>query len=130
MKIFTKLESFQDTGVPFSAWIFAIARNTLIDFTRKNKIPVETIEDVPESHQPSVEFDLTKVNHKLCMKKVWAAIRTFPEKQQDVWALKLTSDLPHKEIATILGISENNVNVMVNRSMKELKRRLSFLAED
>jgi len=130
MKIFTKLDSFQDTGAPFSAWVFAIARNTMTDFFRKNKVRIESIEDIAELDHVSKEFDMTKINRKLCMEKLWSAVRTLPEKQQDVWALKLTSDLPHKEIAKILGTSENNVNVMVNRSMKELKRRLSYLAKD
>jgi RNA polymerase sigma-70 factor, ECF subfamily len=130
IKIYEKIELYKDTGAPFGAWVFSIARNTFIDFTRKNKEKIESLEEIPPSAEPSTNFDLTKINHKICMEKLWSAMRLLPQKQQELWALKLTSDLPHKEIANILGTTENNVNVMVNRSLKELKKRLSYLSKD
>jgi RNA polymerase sigma-70 factor (ECF subfamily) len=127
MKIYTKLDRYTDQGVPFAAWLFTIARNTLIDHVRKQKLKPVLFDEPPKSDQLQVEFDMNKINTKVLRKHLWAAIETLPEKQQQLWALKLTSDLPHKEIALILETSVNNVDVMVSRSLSVLKKRLTYL---
>lgn len=128
-KVFQKIDTFREDGAPFSAWLFTIARNTLIDFTRKHKIKPESIDEIQPSDEPSKDFDMTKIENTVLSDKLWEAIRTLPEKQQQLWGLKLSADLPHRDIAEILGTTENNVNVMVNRSLKQLKRYLSFYAD-
>ncbi len=126
-KIFKKLEGYNERGVPFSVWVFTIARNTLIDHIRKNKIQTEPLEDMESYKEPYVHFDMRKIENKILTEKLWKTLRVLPEMQQQIWALKLASDLPHKEIAAIVGISENNVNVHVSRSMKTLKKYLQHL---
>jgi len=129
-KIFQKLEKFEEKGLPFAAWIFKIAHHHLIDFLRKNKNkPIsESIDEMLPSQLPSKDFDLTKIDKKVLSEKLWLAIKTLPSKHQEVWSLKLTNDLSHKEIAKILKTSEGNVNVIIHRSMERLKTKLSFLA--
>ncbi|MDD5026263.1 MAG: sigma-70 family RNA polymerase sigma factor [Candidatus Peribacteraceae bacterium] len=125
-KIYTNLHRFKECGTPFSAWIFKIARNCLIDATRKRKhdvIPMDALDPSVESH---TDFDHQALDKTLLSERLWAAIRTLPQKYQDVWNLKLSSGLCHREIGEILGTNENNVSVMVHRSLVMLKKRLSF----
>lgn len=129
MKIFKKLDTYHEKGIPFSVWVFTVARNTLIDFVRKNKMKTQPIEESAPEKALMKDFDIAAIERSVLSEKLWEAIKVLPEKQQQIWALKLASDLPHKEIATILGTTENNVNVAVSRSMKTLKRYLQPLVE-
>lgn len=126
-KVFKNLHTYDPDKAPLSAWIFSIARNTLIDFTRKNKAQIDDIEAVEPQEALTENFDMTTVEHSVLSEKLWDAIVILPERQQQIWALKLKSDLPHKEIAKILGTTENNVNVAISRSIKTLKKYLSYL---
>lgn len=130
LKAFTKLGSYTDQGVPFSAWLFSIARNTLIDYVRKQKLQPILFDEPPRSAAFHQAFDMEKINTKLCREYLWKAISTLPEKQQQLWALKLGGDLPHKDIAVILETSVNNIDVMTSRSFAVLKRRLAFFSSN
>lgn len=129
MKIFERLHTYAERGVPFSVWVYKVAHNVLIDFVRRDKTRMtDSLEDLENAKEPSTDFDLAAIDRGLLSEKLWAALRVLPKRQQDIWALKLTNDLSHKDIAGILEMSENHVNVDVSRSMKSLKKYLSYYA--
>ena len=70
------------------------------------------------------------MNKKLIGEELWEAIHELPEKQKEIWSLKLVNDFSHREIGDILGIKESNVNVIIHRSIKLLKVRLAHLANE
>jgi RNA polymerase sigma factor (sigma-70 family) len=126
-KIFKNLNKFKDQGVPFGAWFFRVAHNLLIDFYRRNKNKVEIkIDEMPEN-LAATDFDIEQIDRKFLQEKLWAAIRQLPERQQQIWALKLAQDLSAKQIAEILDIKKNNVEVTISRSTKELKKIIKNL---
>ncbi len=126
LKVYKNLHRFKDTGKPFSAWLFAVAHNCLIDAIRKRKHDAVPIDTLDPSSEPHTDFDHRALDREQLSERLWAAIRTLPLKYQDVWNLKLSSDLSHREIGEILGTNENNVSVMVHRSLSMLKKRLSL----
>ncbi len=129
-KIFVNLNNFKDAGVPIEAWIFKIARNILINQYRKNNNTIiENIDDVIGNNEPREDFDCTKLDEEIMGERLWEIIHKLPENYQDLWGLKLTKDLSHKEIARILGVTEQNINVMIHRSIKRFKTSLSSLEE-
>ena len=42
VKVVQSLPSYKLLGVPFSAWLFRIARNQVIDHVRKRNVKIET----------------------------------------------------------------------------------------
>ncbi len=129
LKLYEKLGSYRERGVPFSVWVYKIAYHSLVDHVRhKGRHGTESLEDLEPSREPSCNFDLDKIDSALLTEKLWAAIALLPKRQQDIWSLKLASDLPYKDIAEILGMSENHVNVDISRSLKTLKKHLSHLS--
>ena len=125
VKIFQKLHTYNDRGVPFSVWVFTIARHTLIDFTRKSKGNITSLDALEEFQEPGEDFDHQAIERTLLMEKLWKASAVLPEKQQQIWGLKLSSGLSHKEIGAVLGMSENNVNVAISRSLKTLRTAMA-----
>ena len=130
VKIFEKLHTYKDRGVPFSVWVFTIARHTLIDFTRRCHKNVTSLDALEEFQEPGQEFDHDAIDRSVLMEKLWKASAVLPEKQQQIWALKLSSGMTHSEIGSTLGMTENNVNVAISRSMKTLRIYLSHAHHD
>lgn len=130
VKIFEKLHTYKDKGVPFSVWVFTIARHTLIDFTRRCHKNVTSLDALEEFEEPGQEFDHDAIDRSVLMEKLWKASAVLPEKQQQIWALKLSSGMTHAEIGSTLGMTENNVNVALSRSMKTLRTYLSHAHHD
>lgn len=129
-KIFQKIHTFTDRGIPFSVWVFTIARHTLIDFTRRTKDDITSLDALEEYQEPGEEFDHNAIDRSVLIDKLWKATAVLPEKQQQIWALKLSSGLTHREIGEILGMTENNVNVAISRSVKTLRKYLAHAHAD
>ena len=54
-----------------------------------------------------------------------AAISHLPDRQRDLLALKFSGRLNNREIAALTGLSEQNVAVILHRSIRILRQRLS-----
>ncbi|MDB6119790.1 MAG: polymerase sigma factor, sigma-70 family [Verrucomicrobiaceae bacterium] len=99
-----------------STWIYRVAFNTAIGWQRSEKrrrLKHEAFlkfHDEP-AHEPSGDSDLIAA--------LYAAIRELPKLDASL-ALMLLDDLSYREMADVLGISENYVGVKLNRVRKQL----------
>jgi RNA polymerase sigma factor (sigma-70 family) len=78
------------------AWLFTIAHRKATDVHRaraRRPVPVGAIEDRP-APEPDDSAD-------------WELVRGLPPRQRAVLTLRYAADLPHKDIAAILGCSED-----------------------
>lgn len=123
------LGGYKNIGLPFSSWLYRIARNQVIDYyrTRKMNIPLDTITQEEEAGTSS------KVGHKeiegetqmkLDMEAVMTAVRSLKQQYQDVILLRFVEDLSIQESAAILQKTEGAVKVMQYRAMSELRKLL------
>lgn len=128
IKALNKIQSFKANKGPFQAWLFTIARNTLIDHYRSHK-ETQSIEDawqmpVEEKSTHSTEISLLK---EVLQEKM---LHLSPE-QREILTLRFWQDLSFKEIAQILKKTEGSVKVAASRAVKSLKQyfpALLFLA--
>lgn len=101
----------------FSTWLFAIARRELLhELRRRRRKPVEPVapEDL-ESAAPDVRHS-REVEEQLLV-----ALQQLPERQRSALLLAAAEDLSHAEIARALGVSENNLNVILHRARAALR---------
>jgi RNA polymerase sigma-70 factor (ECF subfamily) len=125
----------------FSTWLYTIARNLCIDQTRKNALrrhpsldePVRadgadgpTLGDHTADGGANVEraAGATEIRER-----VLAAIETLPEEQREVFLMREISNLPFKEIAEIVGASENTVKSRMRYALERLQGALSEFEE-
>ncbi len=123
LKALESVDSFKWRGVPFSAWLFRIARNQVIDFWRtvKSKVSLPLNDElVSEGIDPE-----TAVERNLDVKQVFQALGQLTQSQQEVIELRFIGGLSVAEVAKVLGKSEGAVRVMQHSALAALRKRLS-----
>lgn len=124
LKALEKFDTFSESEGSFSAWIFRITKNHLIDHyrsnSRKQTSSLDDLENVLESKQNTSK----KAKSAMEVEKLQEMMQDLPPKKQEIVTLKYISGYSYKEIAEITGIEENTVRVTAHRTLKELKRKL------
>ncbi len=105
------------------AYLYATARNAAFDFFRRRKIIA--IDGLAEIELLPVFEDRPGVAEALChdedLKLLAEAIQSLPERCRRVLTLRKLHGLSHREIAEMLGISENTVNAQVAIGVLKLR---------
>ena len=104
------------------SWLLRIARNLAIDLSRRRKvrdidenIPIELLED--SNLAPELDV-ITREQITI----LWRLLGTLPEDVREMIVLRYILGWQIKQIATHLGLSENNVSVTIRRALKSLQR--------
>lgn len=121
LRIVNNIQSFSWRGLPFSAWVFRIARNELVSHVRREKNRsaraqlTESIPDPAPDHVIAIEtrFDIGIVR---------TATGRLPEAQRQVIALRFGAGLSVAETAKALNKSENNVKVLQHKAIARLQQ--------
>ncbi len=100
-----------------STWMYRIGLNTAIATFRKAKIEWPQNDRGPKYN----EMSATATDERL--QQLYWAIRQLNEADKALIALYL-DDLNYREMAKIMGISENNVGVRLNRAKNKIKNLL------
>lgn len=98
-----------------SSWIYRISLNTAMVIYRKPKLAVDYIKDFPERIHPSSENKISENEERL-----FCALRKLSDSEKALISLYL-EDFSYLEIAEMVGISESNVGVKLNRIKNKLK---------
>ncbi len=118
MKVLERIHQFDASRGTFSAWIYRIARNAVIDHYRTNH-PAENIENGRDlSSSTDIERD---AEANVALEKVQDALRLLKPEQREIVTMRLWDGLSHKEIADILGMTESNVKQVFSRTIRKLR---------
>lgn len=118
LKIMKNLEKYRVKEASFSAWVFTIARHTLIDHYRvkREEILLENGSELKER-----EKEIEKVSVRDLLEK---ALLNIKEDYREVIYLRFLMDLSLKETAKVMGKTENAVKLLQFRAIKALKKEL------
>ncbi|WP_326984933.1 sigma-70 family RNA polymerase sigma factor [Chryseobacterium sp. MYb264] len=105
----------------FSTWMYRVALNTAITlFKKAKKNDVTTEVDVSSLR---IEYEIYEDDeHKL--KRMYQAIYTLSDIEKALIMMYL-EDKSYREIGEILGITEGNARVKMNRAKNNLKQQLN-----
>ena len=102
-----------------STWLLTIARNLLIDFYRRDRSSLT--EPIDEELAPVVPGP---EEHLATSPELLSALTSLTERDREVLALRFGGDMSGPEIATLLNLSLANVQQILSRSLRKLRRLL------
>lgn len=121
IKALDHIGSFDGTKGSFRTWLYAIARRTVIDYYRTQKIAVS----IDDAWDIPVASDMRQVVHaKVDLAQMQKYMQLLSSDQRDVIVLRLWEDMSFKEIAEILEKSEASCKMAFSRSMKTLREAM------
>jgi len=123
-KIFTKLDQYSFQGA-FEGWVRRIVVNTVTDHLRKNMKNDQVVKEV----QPDDAFVNSDSVENISHKELLKIVDTLPETQRTVFNLFVFENYSHKEIATLLGLNENNSRWHLNDARRRLKEKVSNILQ-
>ncbi len=123
-KVFTKLGQYTFQGA-FEGWIRRIVVNTITDYLRKNIKDAPHIKEV----QPDDGFVENDTVGNLNYKELMQLVQSLPEGQLAVFNLFVFENYSHKEIGTLLNITENNSRWYLNDARRRLKEKINSMSK-
>jgi len=120
MKALNNLHKYEYRGVPFSSWLYRIAKSELYQSFRDRKS--ERTVNI-ESYQlfemiDEIEEDTSEVNKK----RLFESLSKLKEKDMQLIEMRFFEKRSFKEMGEILEITENNAKVKTFRAIEKLKQ--------
>ncbi len=123
LKALRSISSFRWKGIPFSAWLFRIAHNQVVDYLRKKTkqatVPIDEVQ-VSVSSDPQLLME-----QRLNIEQLISATKRLTEAQREVISLRFAGELPIADVARIMGKSEGAVKALQHSAIVALRKVLS-----
>lgn len=133
IKVFTQIQKYRNEG-SFEGWIKRIMINAAIDNYQSN-LKHAFHEDVSEIGQSGVMIDNPDENDDLPgemnipQEKLMQMIQDLPDGYRMVFNLYAIENYIHKDIASLLGISENTSKSQLMKARKVLRKKIDALLQ-
>lgn len=126
IKAMANIQKYQFKGVPFSAWLFRIAKSELYQGFKDKK--AERTISVDTEHLNQIGEELNEPDgQELLHKQLLNHLSTLPETDLQLIELRFFEDRSFKEIGEILEMTENNAKVKCFRALQKLKKQLNIV---
>jgi RNA polymerase sigma factor (sigma-70 family) len=102
----------------FSSWLYRVALSTAISVYRKKKPAIHYVPALPDKYDTQLQPDEQR-------EQLMQALKQLNDADKALITLYL-EDLSYQEIATIVGISESNVGVRLNRIKTKIQQLLKI----
>lgn len=123
VKAWEKLHTYKiHKDVPFGAWLFRVARHTIIDAYRTSR----TWEDLDESLEDPDALNSADglFRQKEVVRIVRKALNALPRRYRDVLVLHYIAGLPSDEVARVLHLTQGASRILKFRALKKLEQEL------
>jgi RNA polymerase sigma-70 factor (ECF subfamily) len=127
LQVFLGLGDFDGSEVQFRAWMFRIARNKLIDESRrKERRPVEVAAD-DEMAAALSDRDLvdSEAMDRIATDSLISRLAILTPEQRDVVMLRVVADLTIDDISAVIGKRPGAVKALQRRAFRTLAREFS-----
>lgn len=113
------------TSIPFSAWLYRIAKNTVIDSLRKRKRqPKVSLESYLETHDEPIQELKGDMNDEKMLINIF--LDYLDEEERSLLTMYYIEDISIKELSDLYKMKENSISVKIKR----IKEKIKKLAEE
>jgi RNA polymerase sigma-70 factor, ECF subfamily len=122
VKVLERLQRYQNRGLPFTAWVYRIAHNHLVDHFRaqpkQGSVSIEACSELAErGAEKTLEDALTNA-------ELANALRKLTEDQRQVLVLRFLQGMNLAQTAAAVGKSQDAVKKLQARGLQALRRGL------
>jgi RNA polymerase sigma-70 factor (ECF subfamily) len=119
-----KIGSYEERGLPFSAWLYRIAHNLVANWhrsqSRRKSVQLdELITATSDVSSPSAQVEKQEDREALL-----DVISELPEDRQQLLILKFVERMPNAQIGQVMGRSESSIKSLYHRTLKTLRSSL------
>jgi RNA polymerase sigma-70 factor (ECF subfamily) len=127
LRAFESLHRYKERGRRFSAFLYQVARNALVDHYRQQRRTetIEAVERLPSQDPPPDERMLADERSSVLRR----AMAELPADYQEVIRLRIILSLPTAVVGEWLDRSEGAVRVLLHRALKALRRKMERSSE-
>lgn len=122
VKMLHGIGSYSIQGVPFSAWLYRIARNRVIDHLRRQPEKAEL--SLEEARVETIASGETTLERALQRDELLKAVQVLTEDQRQVIVLKFIEDMDNATIASVLRKTEGAVKSLQHRALDTLRHHI------
>ncbi len=118
LKAVEKISAYRPEAGEFPAWLFGIARNTLMDYFRERKkdVPLEDIWDVPDGRDVTIDPE---------NRVLWEKVRPFFKKlnphEREIIILRIWDEVPYSKISALTGRTQAACRMSYMRAIEALR---------
>jgi RNA polymerase sigma-70 factor (ECF subfamily) len=127
MSALKNIAKYRFTGACFSSWLYKIACNAIVSHYRraKSEVPLESASHIADRTDGVLE----EVVRRDRSRRIWEAIGRLPAKQREAMTLRFSADLPHYDVARMMGRSPAAVKLLIYRAVQRLRCELVTLED-
>lgn len=115
------ISRFKWQGTSFSAWLYRIAHNQIVDYlrrkTKRPMVPLEKAATKSSNEDPSATAELN-----VDIARVAGAMKKLTKAQREVISLRFASELSITEVAETMGKSEGAIKALQHSAILSLRK--------
>ncbi len=123
LKAFSNLEKYHDRGFAFGAWLYRLATNCLIDKNRWRGRHPEVLSGENLENCRFKENSDQEAGKSFDRRAIEKVLLKLSARHKKIICLRYFAEFEISEIAENMGISSNNVSVLLNRALAAFKRQ-------
>ena len=135
LQAYKKLSTLKDPN-QFAGWLYAVSNRLCIDWMRKQKPAMQSLEDTPVKAIDNLTYEryvseqreLKATEHRY--ETVEKLLVKLPEGERTVMMLYYLSEMRAKEIGKFLGVSVNTIRSRLHRARNRLKTDQELLIQE
>jgi RNA polymerase sigma-70 factor (ECF subfamily) len=118
------LPRYRLDGPPFAGWLFRIARNAVVDHSRRQRRLTVALDRVPENLHPPTDQDLeAQVVQQEALAHLHATLGSLDPGIRDLLLLRFLGQLTAAEIGAVIGTSPAAASKRLQRALQTLKEQ-------
>lgn len=122
VRSYESLDGYQERGWPYSAFLYQVARNMLVDhYRQENGAQLVELDEPIAASDPTMEQRLLQSS---VAQEAMAAVDELTEDYQEIIRLRILMGLSTKRAAAWMDRSEGATRVLLHRALKALRERL------
>jgi len=113
-----------NTEGSFNSFVYTVGRNMFLNVV-KSRLQEHLYHDYVVDHEAVLDNSVEKeIEYKMLEEQINRLIEQLPPARRNIYILSRVKNLPNKEIAALLDISENTVESQLNKATQFMRKNL------